>query len=68
MRELPDPGGDLDWADPNATAYNRAATGMIDLPSEVPLTVAAVLAITSAEAVVLAEYIRWCGLDTDGGW
>jgi hypothetical protein len=30
------------------------------------LSAAEVLAITSAENIVLGEYVRWCSLDTDG--
>ena len=66
MSELPDPVGDLDLGNPNATAWNRAACGLFDAPSEVELSALDVLAIAHAEAVVQREFIRWCGLDTDG--
>ena len=66
MRELPDPVGDLDLADPNATAWNRAACGLLDAPGEVELSALDVLAIAHAEAVVQREFMRWLNLDQDG--
>lgn len=64
--EIREPGFDLDCADANATAWNRAAVGMLDAPTEMELTPVMVLAVIHAEAIVLGELWRWLSLDTDG--
>ena len=61
---LSEPGGDLDCADPNATAFNRAACGMIDQPSERELGPIDVLAVIAAEAIAQGEFLRWLGMET----
>jgi hypothetical protein len=60
--EWREPGGDLDFADENASAFNRAAAGLLDVPVEVELTAAMVLVITAAESVVERAELRWLGL------
>lgn len=60
--ELPQPGADIDLADPNSTTWNAAACGIWDAE----LTAVQFLVVAAAEIVVQREFLRWCGLDTDG--
>jgi len=59
VRELPEPAGDLDVADENASSWNRCATGLLDEPTDVDLTAADVLTITAAESVVRGALLGW---------
>jgi hypothetical protein len=64
---LAEPLGDIDFGDDNATAWNRAACGMVDVPAERELTGVDLLAIVNAETFVNALAVEWRQRSTADG-
>lgn len=54
-----EPLADVDFGDDNASAWNRAACGMLDVPAERELTGLDLLAIVNAESYVNRLAVGW---------